>query len=305
MERPVDLHPHCDFSLRLTATPLRRGLWDILFISPSDTLRVSVSYDDIHSAGFALPAVTVEVRKGEIMLASESLPEGVGLDGDPTMLSVRGDTDASSPWTISAGDRILKDIIEVAPGSFYPESIVFESKGKGEIRLDDIMLSETGASWRMDAARRTDIVAEEDIKAAIAEGEGVLTGYWEILDRDFDETLLRPGGDYQLAIIPTNRSNNSAEKIIAPGDRQSSEEEIRYDIIYLSGASIEASKWVRGEIKGHLVPSRVSGIYDVIWIDACHHSMSHSLEAQLESPTTLRISFPYQSSLLRLQKIKD
>ena len=109
-----------------------------------------------------------------------------------------------------------------------------------------------------------------------------MEGIWVVFDRELDESLIRQGGDYTLAIIKDGKS---------------------YRIIYLDGARINASEWKPGMRKGTLFPSPFPGIYKLEWIDSENKSLSYDLKAQIGEGEILNIQFPYQQSSIRLRKI--
>lgn len=110
-----------------------------------------------------------------------------------------------------------------------------------------------------------------------------MEGYYAVLDRSMEESLLRMGGDYRLAIVRA---------------------EDGYDLVYLSGARVNAGAWSPGMVKAHLSPSGIGGVWNVNWSDAMHRSLFHDIKAQLSAESgLLTISFPYQSSSLRLIRI--
>lgn len=110
-----------------------------------------------------------------------------------------------------------------------------------------------------------------------------MEGYYAVLDRSMEESLLRMGGDYRLAIVRA---------------------EDGYDLVYLSGARVNAGAWSPGMVKAHLSPSGIGGVWNVNWSDAMHRSLFHDIKAQLSAESgLLNISFPYQSSSLRLIRI--
>lgn len=107
-------------------------------------------------------------------------------------------------------------------------------------------------------------------------------GFWVMFDRDLDESLLRPGGDYMLAIVS---------------------QEGNYRVIYIEGASVNSSSWKKGMTKAMLYPTHFEGIFDAEWIDAEGQPISNGVKAQSGEGETLSFQFPYHSSSLRLRKV--
>ena len=112
--------------------------------------------------------------------------------------------------------------------------------------------------------------------------ENTIEGYWQYLDRDNDSKYCRLGGKYALAII-ANQSDG-------------------YDIIYLNGAEISASKWEQGMIKGHLKPTKFHNHYNLIWYDSMFNALSNECSATMESDNIIRLDFPLLNSSIRLSK---
>lgn len=120
------------------------------------------------------------------------------------------------------------------------------------------------------------------LKQRLDDSEDPLEGIWVIFDRTLDESLLRLGGDYKLAIVKNHD---------------------RYDIIYLEGARVNGNIWKPGMIKGHLLPTPFSGLYNLRWKDSEGKVLSNSITAQSGEGNTLLLQFPYHSSTIRLRRI--
>ena len=120
-----------------------------------------------------------------------------------------------------------------------------------------------------------------EIPALLAGSNDPIEGYWQIFDRSLEESLLRLGGDYKLAVVKDHD---------------------RYAIIYLDGARVNAAQWKPGMVKGWLTPGVFPGLYSLEWLDAEGKPLSNSLSAQLTDEGVLTIQFPYQSSEIRLRR---
>lgn len=117
-------------------------------------------------------------------------------------------------------------------------------------------------------------------------GEG-LVGYWEYLDRNIKNDHIRLGGKYTLAVIP-NLDNDGT-----------------YDIIYISGAKTNGSRWRSGMLKGHLYPTRFIGNYQLYWIDSEMYPITEQDDdsyATLKDNVILEFNFPLQNSSIRFSK---
>lgn len=163
---------------------------------------------------------------------------------------------------------------ERLPAPFKADSIGFylcpgASISPDELRLSTAMFSPTDNPWD----------DRELLEEYLSTSTDKMEGYWQILDRSLDESLLKLGGDYRFAMV---RSLDG------------------YDLIYLSGAKVNADNWLPGMVKAHFSPSGIKEIWKVEWRDAMHQPLSHELKAQTDDNGTLSIQFPYQNSLIRL-----
>lgn len=102
-------------------------------------------------------------------------------------------------------------------------------------------------------------------------------GVYAMLDRVTDDNLLRPGGDYRIAV------------------KKSSE---GYELIYLSGAHDNSELWHSGMIKGYLYPSPEADRFSLHWFDADALPMTNDLWATFSYPYLI-LQFPYQQSTIR------
>lgn len=166
------------------------------------------------------------------------------------------------------------------PEGFHTDSVGYILTPGAAVTLADMRLSDYYSTpdsdhltWNSPSALETHLENSVD----------TMEGYWQIIDRSLEESLLKMGGDYRLAMVKTKEG---------------------YSLLYLSGARVNAEQWTFGMPKVYLHPSGIEGIWDVVWIDATHTPLSHELKAQQDKDGTLSIQFPYQSSRLRLVRTK-
>lgn len=110
------------------------------------------------------------------------------------------------------------------------------------------------------------------------------SGYWTILDYTLEDTMLRPGGDYLLALT-----------LAADGG---------YDIHYLEGAHIAPARWTPGTHKGHLAPTRLPGLYRAAWTDAEGHDLDATATLQFTGTDMATLTLPHLRSALRLHRVR-
>ena len=164
------------------------------------------------------------------------------------------------------------------PEDFAAAAVGIGLSPGGKIEINDMRLSTTRGPEPPEMSPWGD---EEILENYLGETRDNMEGYWQLLDRSLEETLLKPGCDYRLAIVKATDG---------------------YDIIYLRGAKVNGSRWKRGMTKGHLSPSGIKGIWNVSWIDSKFGKISHDVKGQLTGEGTLQILFPYHDSQIRLQK---
>lgn len=185
-------------------------------------------------------------------------------------------------WTVTAASGELS----VVAGSHEPIRVLsypnqlseistfgFSAAPGGEILISDISFISDGPP--------AEIYDPATLPAILSESNDPIEGYWQIFDRSLEESLLRLGGDYKLAVVKDHD---------------------RYAIIYLDGARVNAAQWKPGMVKGWLTPNVFPGLYTLEWLDAEGKPLSNSVSAQLTDEGVLTIQFPYQSSEIRLRR---
>lgn len=107
-------------------------------------------------------------------------------------------------------------------------------------------------------------------------------GLWEVYDRQLEESMLRSGGDYRLAMLRDGKD---------------------YELIYVDGADKNPEIWRPGMVKARLVATPFDDVYDVVWLDAGMNPVPGDIKAQFIPPSLLSVSFASRSSALRLKRI--
>ncbi|MCM1070314.1 MAG: hypothetical protein NC210_04445 [[Clostridium] fimetarium] len=147
-----------------------------------------------------------------------------------------------------------------------------------EVRRMEVTVSEDHASALMTEW------TEESLAEYFATSTDPLEGFWSYLDRDNDPQWAILGGFYELAVI--KNADTAA-----------------YDIIYLSGAEVEGSRWRPGMRKGSLTPTIFADHYRLAWTDARFLSDYAEATADLSlSNTVLTLNFPLHRSQLRFSR---
>lgn len=174
---------------------------------------------------------------------------------------------------IVLADRSLPD--------FSPDSIGFSVAPGSRVDISDITLCEADTpGYNLSAELFADAASLEQY---LASPRDLTEGFWIMFDHSLDDSLLRPGGEYKLAIVRS-----------AGG----------YDMLYLSGASVNAGAWRPMMLKGRLTDAGVEGTYNLIWYDAAGKPMTSGLKAQRDSENTITLHFPAQTSTIRLHRTR-
>lgn len=179
---------------------------------------------------------------------------------------------------LSAGDRGMTELATLR-ASGGCNAFGFAASPGASILITDISLTQGSPLADMESGEWEDL---EKLDRRFADSEDNLEGYWTVFDRTLEESLLRMGGDYRLAIVKNGGT---------------------YDIIYIDGAKTNSAKWKKGMVKGKLYPGPFPGIFDVEWIDVEGKPLKRDIKAQSGEGDTLTIQFPYQSSTIRLRRI--
>lgn len=217
-------------------------------------------------------------RGGEMVLdRTESLSSGL-LPKVSDIMSLRLTCEPSGIM-IEAGEGALKPVAEFTGIIFKADSVGFILEAGAKV--DRV----TGTALSYDPLFPQDEKVA-DVAALLKRIDmsfDPLEGVWEYMDRQMDESLLRPGGEYQLLIV------GSGDNI--------------YDIYYAGGARVNPSRWRPGMKKGEL---RVMspGRYILLWRDAEGEWMLHGLKGAMEDDGVLTLLFPYQTSSVRLRRMR-
>lgn len=168
------------------------------------------------------------------------------------------------------------------PDDFSIDSIGFLLSPGVALQIDNITLEIDDTP---EVPKGLALQTPDSLRHYLSETTDILEGEWSVMEYSLDESLLRQGGDYRVAIIKSPRKEG------------------RYDILYLEGAEVNKSAWRPLMLKGSLDSSDIADIYDICWIDAFGAKMDKRLKAQQEDENTLTLYFPAQGSTLKLRKL--
>lgn len=124
--------------------------------------------------------------------------------------------------------------------------------------------------------------APSGIDSLIAASGIPIAGHWKYLDRETDDNLARPGGKYDLAVVPY-------------GDE--------LHLIYIGGAKILSDRWSTGMKKGILKKTPFHNHYDLVWYDSEMNAVEDECYATFDSEGVMTCVFPLHKSQLRFYKV--
>lgn len=147
-----------------------------------------------------------------------------------------------------------------------------------KIAVERIIIRKEAIS-NIEESNWTNELFEEKFKSSSDEIEG----YWSYLDRDLDESKLKIGGKYKLAIVKCSDG---------------------YDIFYIDGGVVNSDEWQLGMKKGELKHSALPNNYDLIWYDSNFKPIHKDAFASIDENLILTIQLPTYKSSLRFIRLK-
>lgn len=196
-------------------------------------------------------------------------------------------------FTLYGGTRAYTRLASVECEGAVSE-ISFYTVPGGDVLIDNFSI--TPVSYIADRADDEARTYETDaVKDRIRRSEDPLEGIWTILDRTMEDDLLRPGGDYTIAVVRAESARIAAQEGHENGNADVSK---TYDIVYIDGAVRNPGLWKPGRVKGQIMESPTRGVYDVIWLDAESHPLPGEIKATVESDI-LALQMPVLQSTVR------
>lgn len=168
------------------------------------------------------------------------------------------------PGSVGALSRLQSALVKAQPG------------GRVRMRYPSLSLPYSPAAYGAELSLG-EIEERLRLTSDPAEGE------WRVLDYTLEDTKVKLGGEYYLAIVC-----NSAGK---------------YEMVYLSGGNVNGDSWHPGMIKGWLTPTGMSGIYDAEWRDIAGHTLPVKIKAQIEG-NVMTLHLPQSDSRLRFYRLR-
>lgn len=277
------------FSARFCLKAVGRGGWRISFM-PSVSAdvdngpEVAVSFFDYEKPDplsetqhLKARATLIRHDRPDSLLAEGEIPYGMKLSHSENLFTFSRYGDA---WSLDAGAHGLNPLLSFVAPDIFVDSIRLSAEKSCRLELRDV--SATAYLNFAPSKTRTPWTDLRLLAAYIDNSSDPMEDYWTLYDLSLENSLLRMGGDYCLASV---RSTDG------------------YDLIYLRGAETGSKLWKPGMVKAHLSDPDADDVWNVSWLDVAGLPLSRGIKAQLDSPSTILIQFPYQSSTIRLRRI--
>lgn len=232
-------------------------------------------YDELLDCRYLAAALVLQKKDIQIrILWDRRLSEGVNTDGGFNTVRLMKEGDSLS---VAVGEKkpiqlatvgIKADIDSCRIGYFCGES--------SKIEINRVHYRSTPDPAKMCRTAWT----ADSLDRYLAQSKDENEGYWHYLDRRMDESQMKSGGKYRLAVVCAGEG---------------------YDLLYVGGAEMYPRYWQVGMRKGVLEASPFIGTYDMKW----HLSDKTLVEDEAYatfSGNILTLHFPLHKSEVRFYK---
>ncbi|MCM1517926.1 MAG: hypothetical protein NC117_04720 [Pseudoflavonifractor sp.] len=259
---------------------LSRQWWGMTWVDHKSGIRYELrlqcgntDFGDILDERFAVVSVSKDRDDDSRVLFTKRLSRGIDCyDG---YNSVAMEWSADSMLRVYAGNGDPR-FIGVIPGKWQsPRHVRIVSEGDIDVDMA-VVETEVDHTPGLDSG-----LTQEDIAVRLASSSDPVEGYWRYLDRETDDTVLRLGGDYRLALL-------------RDGDG--------YVMVYIDGARVNDAAWSPGMVKGRLRATPFVNHFDLTWYDSLLMPMDSETHATFDG-SVLTLEFPlYNRSRIRLYR---
>ena len=275
--RFANLHNREGKSYKVSATPkkVQNPACGLLF-NNEWMVMVNGHNTDLNNEALDHRTLVVSLFHGNELVKQAHVDDGVDLyDGFNVLCVEVNDTVA----TISMGKHRLQEVMRAPCNAAASPLVVGLVAGLGaKMKVERAVLSHPDQNIALTPTPWT----KEALDEHFAQSTNPFEGYWEYLDRDMDDTRLKMGGRYRLALV----SN---------GDDS-------FDIIYVDGAQVKPHLWREGLLKGRMKKTIFTDHYSLYWVDATGEPITEDAYATFESGAILNLKFPVYKSQMRLSK---
>lgn len=181
---------------------------------------------------------------------------------------------------LSAGNTGVSRVLDLPPLPWRPDSVGLIVMPGRKLTVDYVKLQSAG--YMPEPGPAYDFSDPDVRRSYFSRSSDAIEGEWVMFDRVFDDACLRPGGDYRLAIARSPEG---------------------YRLYYLAGARKNPSAWQPGTVKGQLMRTSLTNVFDVQWLDPAFRPLEGEIKAQFADPDLLTLNFVDHESTLRLRKV--
>ena len=146
-----------------------------------------------------------------------------------------------------------------------------------ELLRDDLRIS------GLETPKYSNLESIKNLTDHITHSDDPYEGVWVYFDRNTDALRSRMGGYYTIATIKTD---------------------VGYDILYISGAEIDAELWQALQIKGQLTEATFPGSFDLVWIEPSGRKLDYETSATIID-NLLTIRLPHWDATVRFRRIEQ
>ena len=257
------------------------------------TVTARCSNTNLYDEAVDVRSMTIELSKvvnGQTTIVEAvKLYKEVNLDDSYNYLCVQID---GQEIKVMAGKNSLKEIIN---HKMTPEELGINNGcdhvkvgyivGPGaEISIERAVLTKPSMSKSSDGHPVNTQWTREALDSHFQASKNPYEGYWVYLDRDMEDTWLKLGGRYTIALVETANG---------------------YDLIYIDGAQVKKSQWLPGMKKGEMTKTIFTDNFTGKWIDSTFELIDEDVYAVFESGVILTFKFPVYKSQIRFSKVLD
>ncbi|MDE6811946.1 MAG: LysE family translocator [Muribaculaceae bacterium] len=279
--RLADIHSHPDkrYSYKDQAGKVgkvRSPGWKLLLNDGEERVEIKFLFDE-HDGN---PLSTERVMIAEISRMGDFFYKGViagGIDTGDGWNLFQIDYSPAGGLVIKAGNHGLGAGLRVEGsegimGNLRNAAVLPGTGGRLRLKYPSLTLPYSPS------ARMSEMPVDE-IEERLRLSNDAAEGEWQILDYSLENTKVRLGGNYRMAVV-----RNSEGK---------------YEMVYLSGATVNGGSWKQGMLKGILMPTGLDGIYECEWRDCNGRTLPMSVKAQIDG-RVMTVHLPQSDSRLRL-----
>lgn len=248
-------------------------MFTVELVSDNDT------HNDIGTQRFLTLSLNRIDRYGTTNLKTVQITKGANLYTETNVISV---STTGNEIQVGIGRKDIKTVLKYETArtnnSFKAGIIV----GAGaNVQVARTMTNYKNSAVPPEITKWTKEKLDEHFTKSIDPAEG----YWQYLDRDMEDNIMRLGGEYTIAIVKNKNG--------------------QYDVIYVSGAKVNSSAWKPYMTKGSMTPTIFSNTFKGKWIDSTYEPITEDVQVDIENSVILSFKFPVFKSCLRFSKVLD